>query len=508
MKNSNRLIYFLALIKFVLPFLLQNSFYQPHRDEFLYLAEGHHMAWGYMEVPPLLSVFAWLTNAFGSSIFWIKIWPALFGALTFLLIGKMIIHLGGKTFALLLGLFPFVFDGYIRLFFLFHANFLDVFFWTLIAYSIFRFIQTNKNKWLYIFGIAVGLGMMSKYSVAFYTLSILAGLTITQHRKVFLNKHLYYAALIALLIFLPNIIWQYNHRFPIVQHMKTLEKEQLQHINTKDFLIGQVLMNFPCLYIWLSGLLFTMFYFKGKQFRIFGWAYACVIILLIVLQGKDYYALGAYPVLFALGAYQLEQATNARFRWTRYAMVIFSIGLGLFAMPLTMPLFKPGQLSAYYHKTGLDKTGAFKWEDQQFHPLPQDFADMIGWKETAAVYNGLPAEERTKTLIYCRGYYFAAALNYYRKELALPEVYSDNASFLLWMPDKYDIKNLILIAHTMPDNDDIVFQQFEKVTVKDSLVNPLARENGIRIILFENGNDKVNPMAEKAIDELKNKFRR
>ena len=68
MQKGSRLLYILALIKLITPFILQNSFYQPHRDEFLYLAEGHHMAWGFMEVPPMLSVFALLTNAFGGGM--------------------------------------------------------------------------------------------------------------------------------------------------------------------------------------------------------------------------------------------------------------------------------------------------------------------------------------------------------------------------------------------------------------------------------------------------------
>src|SRR4051812_29097324 len=102
MLTGKQTLYLLAVIKLILPFLLQHSFYQPHRDEFLYLAEGKHLAWGYMEIPPLLSVFAWLVNAFGASMFWIKIFPALFGALTFLLVGKAVLHLGGKTFALFL----------------------------------------------------------------------------------------------------------------------------------------------------------------------------------------------------------------------------------------------------------------------------------------------------------------------------------------------------------------------------------------------------------------------
>jgi len=512
MQKNNRLLYLLAAIKLIIPFFLQNSFYQPHRDEFLYLAEAHHMAWGYMEVPPLLSVFAWLTNLFGGSMFWIKIWPALFGAFTFILVGKIILSLGGKTFALILGWLPFMLDGYMRLYFLFQPNFLEVFFWTAIAFSIVRFIQTEKNKWLYVFGISIGLGMMSKYSVAFYAVSIAAGLLVTRHRKIFLNKHLYISALIAFIIFLPNLTWQYNHLYPVATHMQELQETQLKYIDPFDFIISQFMMNFPCVFIWIAGLCFVLFSDKGKPYRVCAWAYLFVIILLTALSGKDYYALGAYPVLFAFGGFYLENLTAKRFKWTRYAMLTFSISFGIYTMPLIMPVAKPETLASYYHATGLDKTGSFKWEDLQYHPLPQDFADMIGWKEMAQkaanVYHSLPKEDQEKTLIYCRGYYSAGALNYYRKDVGLPEVYSDNASFLFWMPDKYPYKNLLLVAHDMPEKDDTVFQQFAKVTVMDTLTITLFRENGIRFILFENANDSLNNIATKAVAELKSKFMR
>ena len=176
MQTSNRLrniLYLLALLKIVIPYFLQNNFYEPHRDEFLYLAEGQHLAWGFMEVPPMLSVFAWLTHVFGDGMFWIKLWPSVFGAATFIVAGEIILSLGGKSFALLLLFLPFIFGVYLRLFFLFQPNSPEIFFWTMIAYSIIRYIQTEKNKWLYIFGISIGLGMMSKYSVAFFTVSIL-----------------------------------------------------------------------------------------------------------------------------------------------------------------------------------------------------------------------------------------------------------------------------------------------------------------------------------------------
>src|SRR6478752_10633346 len=96
-----RILILLAFVKFILPFILQNSFYQLHRDEYLYLAEGHHPAWGFMEVPPMMSILASITNLFGGGMFWVKLWPALFGAFTFFLVGRIVLLLGGKAFALI-----------------------------------------------------------------------------------------------------------------------------------------------------------------------------------------------------------------------------------------------------------------------------------------------------------------------------------------------------------------------------------------------------------------------
>ena len=170
MKQTNRywiLIIVLAAIKFILPFILQSSVYEPHRDEFLYLAEGNHPSWGYMEVPPLLSVFAWVINLFGQEMFWIKLWPSLFGSITFIVVGAIVLSLGGKSYALFLSFLPFIFGVFLRIHFLFQPNFLEVFFWTTLGYSMIRYIQTNRIKWLYIFGISAGLGMMSKYPKSF-----------------------------------------------------------------------------------------------------------------------------------------------------------------------------------------------------------------------------------------------------------------------------------------------------------------------------------------------------
>ncbi|HVM87881.1 MAG TPA: glycosyltransferase family 39 protein [Puia sp.] len=513
MQKLNRFLYLLAIIKFILPFFLQNTVYEPHRDELLYLAEGRHLAWGFLEVPPLLSVFGWLTNLFGNSMFWIKCWPSLFGALNFILTGKIILSLGGRLFALLLGFLPFVTGAYLRVHYLFQPNFLEIFFWTLIAYSCIRYIQTQKNKWLYILGVSIGLGMMSKYSVAFFTVSVLLGLLMTRQRIVFRNPHLYYAAIIALLIFLPNLIWQYIHNFPVVHHMKELQETQLQYVNPTGFLIDQLIMNFPCVFIWITGLAWVGFSRNAKPFGFLAWSYFFVILLLLIGHGKNYYSLGVYPVLFAFGAYQLEQVSQKRLYFLRYVFVAFVAFISYYAIPLLLPLFEPVKLAAFYRERHLEKTGALKWEDLKNHPLPQDFADMIGWKtiteKTVKVYNSLPEEEKSKTLVKSDNYGLCGALNFYGAKMGLPEVYSYSASFVLWMPDTFNVRNVITIGEEMPDSTKNVLRYFESVSVKDQLKDSLARENGSKIILWYHGNAAVlSKFLKDEIAERKKPFRR
>ena len=323
--NRNRLIIFLALIKFIAPFLLQNHMYEPHRDEFLYLTEGHHMAWGYLELPPFMSALSYLTNIAGGSLFWIRFWPSLFGSLTFIIVGRMILLLGGDIFALLLGFLPFVFGYFVHVYFIFQPNFLEGFFWTLMAYGLILHVHTGKPKGLYLSGIAFGLGMMSKYSISFFAISLFLGLLLTRERKIFFDKHFYFALLTSLVIFLPNLIWQYNHGFPEAYHLKELQRQQLQNVRQTDFLVDQLLFNLPCIFIWTSGWYWVAFTVSGKANRFIGWAAFFVILILVAGHGKSYYGMALYPILFGFGAVHIEKWTAGRRKYIRYIILIFTL---------------------------------------------------------------------------------------------------------------------------------------------------------------------------------------
>ncbi|MEJ7681458.1 MAG: glycosyltransferase family 39 protein [Segetibacter sp.] len=205
--------------------------------------------------------------------------------------------MGGKSFAQFIAGICLITGAYLRVHFLFQPNFLEIFFWTLSAYYIVRYINTEKAKYIYCLCISLALGWLSKYSVAFFAFGIFVGLLLTKSRNLFASKHLYLAALLALLIITPNLLWQYNHKWPVVHHMKELRETQLLYIKPFDFFKNQLLMHLPYFFVWFGGLVWLLFFPTGKPYRILAWIYITVIVLLTVSNGKDYYTLGAYPML-------------------------------------------------------------------------------------------------------------------------------------------------------------------------------------------------------------------
>jgi len=498
--KPTHLLYLLAGIKLILPFFLQDPVWGPHRDEFLYLAEARHMAWGYMEAPPLLSLFAWLTNGLGGAMWAIRFWPSLAGALTYLLVGRLVLHLGGRWFALVLAWLPFVTGAWLRMHFLFQPNFLDIFFWTVTAYGLTRFSQTEKPRYLYLAGIGLGLGMLAKYTMAFYAAGLLAGLLLAWDKKVFSNRHFYYAVLLGVGLFLPNFLWEARHGFPIVYHMKTLQNNQLQYVSAGTFLSDQLLYNVATLFVWVTGLVWTA---RTKQYRFLAWAFVVTLALLVVGHGKSYYSQGAYPLLFAFGAVRLEAWANG---WWKTAMVAFSLFIGIRLVPLLLPFKKPAALAEYYvHHPLARKAGFLRWEDRQDHSLPQDFADMLSWEEmtqkVARAYASLDSTERAHTLLFCDNYGEAGAVNYYGPKYHLPPAYSDNASFLYWMPrdfDRFDV--LLLVTDDRQEMQHPFIREFQSARLVDSIANPYALENGSLILLLKGPSEAFRKAFREKID--------
>jgi hypothetical protein len=499
----------LALLKFLIPFFFIHPAFELQRDEFLYYQQGQHFDLGYLENPPLLSYLGYISSWFGNKEWLIKFWPAFIGGVTVVVTCLIAARLGGRSIAQFLSGFSVITGAFLRIHILFQPNILDIFFWTCSLYFLLRFVQTeNKNDFLWT-AICLALGWWSKYSVLFLAASVFIGLLLTRHRKILLQRKTYTAVVFAVLIILPNLWWQYVHKWPLVHHMKELRETQLVYINPLDFIKDQLLLLFPVLIIWIAGLLWL---FKQTAYRIFAWIYISVILLLIMGSGKNYYALGIYPFLLAAGGVAWEKLSASR-KWAFYLVTVLCIGFTIPFIPVGLPLMSPEGLSIFYKEKGIDKSGLLKWEDQRDHELPQDFADMLGWKEltdkSEKFYNSLLPAEQERTIIFGRHYGQAGALQFYgQSSLFKKNTFTDVGSFLLWIPENLRFRNIILLARRMPGADDEVFLHFEKVTVVDSVTNKLSRQFGDKIIFFENIDSTGLRLARNGLMEMKKRFNR
>ncbi|MDQ4141830.1 MAG: glycosyltransferase family 39 protein, partial [Bacteroidota bacterium] len=378
------LLLFLVIFKFTLSFLSVHPAYQLQRDEYLYLDEAHHLAWGFVEVPPAIAVQAWITKACGNQWYMVRFWPALFGALTMWLIGLTVKRLNGGWFALALAGIGFLASAYLRINILFQPNALEFLFWSVYLYLLVCYIQQPKAFYLYALGITIGLGLLNKYSVLFFLAGAFPALVLSPQRTMLLRWHFYGAIIIALLILLPNIIWQIQHNIPFWQHMQELKRTQLDRVKPEDFLLDQLLLNFPALFIWLAGLVALFLTGWARPYRLIGYIYLCVIAIFLLLHGKSYYVLGLYPVLLAFGGVAWEHLLSKKQQfYIKPILLILPPALLAPLVPLLLPVLSPEATAQYCQK--FKATGILRWEDGQDHLLPQDYADMLGWEEMAGL---------------------------------------------------------------------------------------------------------------------------
>jgi catechol 2,3-dioxygenase-like lactoylglutathione lyase family enzyme len=294
--------------------------------------------------------------------------------------------------------------------------------------------------------------------------------------------------------------------------MDLLTKYQLQYNSRIDFLVNQVLMALPAVFIWAGGLFYLLFNKEGKKYIAIAIIYVGIIAILLYFNGKPYYAAAIYPSLMAFGGIWFSKLVTKRgWGWLRWAMPVFMLLLTSRILALLVPYESAETLvKKFEEKKWVKASGALNWEDHKAHPLPQDYADMLGWKEmaekTAKVYHALPDSIKAQTMVYGDNYGEAGALAFYRKKLGLPEIFSDNASFLFWLPEHFTTKYFLFVTEEMPEADDAFFNHWGKVEIKDSVTQRYAREFNAKIILYSQPDDSVRIIAEQHINADRKRF--
>jgi hypothetical protein len=451
--SGRAIVGYLAAAKFVLHMAAANV-YGPFIDELYFLVCGQHLSWGYVDLPPLTALQAWLTRAlFGDSMYSIRLFPSLAGAGLVLLTGALVRALGGKRFAqgiaalaVLVAPVYLGFDSYLSM------NSIEPLIWMGCALLVIRVIQTgNTRLWLW-FGLLAGIGLLNKDTMLMFGFAVVAGLLLTAERRLMWNRWFLCAGGIAALIFLPNLLWMIQHNFPHLELLANIKRNGRDiQVPPMQFVIVQAVMMLPAsLPLWLLGLWSFLAGRPARQYRALGWAYLITLATLIVMQGKVYYLMPIYPMLFAGGAVMIEAwLARPRLGWLRPAYAVLLAGWGALVAPTFLPILPPNTYLQYTRKLGISQP---KIENRATNAMPQFFADRFGWPEmvetVSKVYFALPPGERSKTAIIGKDFGQCGAVDFYGPKYGLPKSIGTHLTYWLWGPRAYTGEIMIVLGDT------------------------------------------------------------
>ncbi|MGD0444013.1 MAG: glycosyltransferase family 39 protein [Edaphobacter sp.] len=394
MRSDVWLVAGIALVVTVIH-LLTNGRYGFHRDEFQFLSDARHLDWGFVAYPPLTPFVERIgLEVFGLSLVGLRLLSVIAQASAIVVTGMMAWELGGGrlaqvTAALVVATSGLpVFEGTE-----FQYSTFDYLWWVAAAYFVIRLLKTDDPRWWLGVGAAIGLGLQTKYSICFFIAGILGGMLLRSARRFFLSGWFWSGVGVALVIFLPNFLWQVRHGF-ISYHF-------LQHIHMRDVGEGRangfwrdqfiLCTNLAAVPLWIAGL---VSFLRARRYRMLGWMYVIPVLLFFFGKGRGYYVAPAYPMLFAMGAVVGERWVMSLKRGWRLAVEgVFFVGLAAWAVLaccILVPLASNGPLKQFALKNNGDLREEIGWDE------------MV--KTVARIRDSLPPEQRTSLGVFVGNY--------------------------------------------------------------------------------------------------------
>ena len=445
--------------------LLTTSGYGYFRDELYYLACGEHLGLGYVDHPPLVGfIAAAVRSTLGTSLFALRLLPALAFAAAVVCTGAMARELGGGRAAQgLAALSVALAPVYLALGSVFSMNAFDVLFWAVGFLVLIRLLQGGDERLWIVFGVVAGIGLLNKISVLFLGFGVAVGLVAGRRFDWIRTRWPWLGGALAALLFLPHVLWQVRHGWPTLEFMERAQAFKNVAFAPGAFLSAQVLEMGPAtLPVWLAGLLWLLLGREARDVRPLGWVWVAVLGIMLATASKPYYLAPAYTVLFAAGGTAIESWTeNLRARAAVRGTLAALVGIaGVLLAPLAKPLLPVESYVRYASAIGLESAPA---ERHEMGRLPQFYADMHGWRELAEAVAGvaatLPPDERGRTCIFGQNYGQAGAIDLFGPALGLGPAISAHNSYFLWGPGKCTGDVLIVLA----DNRERLEELFEQV---------------------------------------------
>jgi 4-amino-4-deoxy-L-arabinose transferase-like glycosyltransferase len=465
-------ILILLAVIFIAMHAATSSPYGFHRDELATLDDAGNLEWGFVAYPPLTPAAGRLGLAlFGISTLGVRILPIVALAAALLVAGLMARELGGSRRAQLLTLLTVAFIPIVTIqtAVLQYVSF-DYLWGVLLTYFLLRLLNTDDMRWWVAIGAIIGLGMMTKYTMAFFVTGLVGGLFVTGMFDKNVRRHvrspwLWTGVAVSLIIFLPNLIWQVQHHFISLDFLRHIHARDVGQGRTRGFLPEQL---YVCVSAGLAPLAFMGLWFffseRGRKYRLLGWMFVLTLVLFVVAQARSYYLGPLYPVLLAGGSVLCDRWVETRTR--KWALTIRSVTwiLVLTSAVFSFALFTPIAPinSALWNTTG---------------KIQDNFKEEIGWTDlvgsVAGVYNSVPANERAGTGIIVGNYGEAGAINLLGQKYGLPSAISGTNS--AWYRSYPENNPQTLIAVGL--DDDFLKEHFESCELVAHNTNPYGVVN-------------------------------
>jgi hypothetical protein len=402
------------------------------RDELYFLSAGRHLAFGYVDQPPLTPLLARLAAVVGgNTLVALRVVPALALAALVVATATMSRMLGaGRTGQLLAALAAAACTEYLGAMHELTTTTPDFVFWAVTLLLVMKLLASQDPRWWAAIGACVGVASEAKWNIGFLVAALAAGFLATDARRLLHSRYLLAGGLIAAALAAPDLIWQAAHGWPSIDVFRALQGEAGH--NRAVYWAAQALFTGPVLVpVWVTGAIWSVRSEAARRFRPVGIACVLAIVLQFVLGGKAYYPGGAYTFLLAAGCVPAERwlaarrlaANRPRAGQIGPAAVLAGAMLAgaLIAAPVTLPVLPARAL----HAAPVQK-------------INYDLGEEIAWPKLVALvsreYHALPPAQRQQATILTGNYGEAGAIDRYGPGLGLPQVYSGANNFWLWGP--------------------------------------------------------------------------
>jgi hypothetical protein len=407
------------------------------QDELYFLVAGHHLAFGYVDQPPLAPLLTRITDVLGVTPTAIRIIPALAGGAIVVMAARLAALFGagrlGRVLAALVTACAPVFLGAVHVG---NTTPLDLLAWTTVLLCISTALLRHRPRWWLAAGGVAGVGLEADNLVVLLLIALAIGLLCSAQRPVLRTRWPWFGAGIAAIIWAPNVIWQATHGWPQLAMSAALHRENTSPADYAAAVPGEIVY----LGLVMAPLVVAGFVVLWRTAELRFLAIAATLVLVYVvawIPGKVYYADGIAPVVLAAGAAATERwiargrADRAQRGRQRLVVIASLVGVAV-TLPQVLPILPASAV----------------------HSLPassqkSNVGDSIGWPQLtraiAAQDAALTRAGQPPTSIFTGYYPEAATLAVYGNADHLPPVLSGHNAYWMWGPGQASDRRVLVV---------------------------------------------------------------